>query len=320
MLSKCREFVKDCLTGVSKSLLGGRQNAHKLAYDLIKKTNDYAVIRKCLAIPDKSLLPKQNDSFLPGKYIRYDSIRSFERSEKTGDTLLNYSKKEWPLFIQGLTDKISITLGYRKAFSEDLPFPMYHLILLVTDSEHKVGLFGYHNSKTGSDYIRNDSVNNFSNYIFYPDLIIHGTRDQVKSLFNMCEERSAALPYNGICNNCYSPIFFSLLEAKTLGFDVPKRYKDNILLITTREQNRGMGIIYNSHLSTFFKSSVEKVINKARIKGMLPENNAHYLLFNALFIYFSLCIIYKCVYKTDNDNEKEENISNAEQQFERTIY
>lgn len=179
MLKKVCQSGLNAFVKFSKVTLWSRRRLNELAYELIRKRNDYRLPDVDLMISDISSLPEKKDSTSRmQKYLHPVSIKFSENHPANILTLKNYSKKAWPLFIENLSGEISVTLGYRKAFSECNPFAVYHLVFLVADSEHKAGIFGYNKSNSGNNgnYIHNDFVNDFSNYYLYSQLTIHGKK------------------------------------------------------------------------------------------------------------------------------------------------
>lgn len=169
------------------------------------------------------------------------------------------SSVKWPEYIKSLDEKISITIGYRKAFSTNIQTAFSHAVILVKDSSHRAAIYGY--NRFGNDHsilIQNDiSRENISrNYTFYESLTINGNKTQVENLFLDIETRAKKMIFTGLTSNCYTLLIAGLLNAKMIGFELPEDYKKRLLVVISVEQNFGIGIRTNKELGPLVDKAV----------------------------------------------------------------
>lgn len=174
------------------------------------------------------------------------------RSELNG-----LSCTSWQDFIKSSSNEVYISFGHRKAFSATNPLQFTHAIVYVSDSEGNHAIFGYSSNK--NNFIINDSANTSVSrlYTLYPDLTIKGNKEQMHELFKRIEHFSLQR-YTAIGCNCYSPLISGLIEAKEIGFTVPRDFNDSLLIVIPSEQNYGMGITSNRYLKPLSESAVHR--------------------------------------------------------------
>lgn len=162
------------------------------------------------------------------------------------------SKLVWPDYLSHLSDsgEIYITIGYRKSFSKKNILPMHHSVLFITDGKTQHAIFGFNTPATKNSLAMKNDYNNVvsSHYVFYDELTIRGNKEQLHKLLMKIERLGSKMIYDMLFNNCFTPVLSALSDAKKMGFDIPKNYKEHLLVVLAKEQNKGLGIIPNPKL------------------------------------------------------------------------